>query len=110
MLDSECELLIAIASQIKITVTPCVEFGCAAQCLSGPGGGCTLFGVVDNDDGDAILALQLAQMTEKRSDLSFDGVLGKWSFAQNGDTTLTQMSGRQVKSGKFDDDNAVILK
>ena len=40
----------------------------------------------------------------------FDGVLGKWSFDQNGDTTLTTMSGRQVKSGKFDDDNAVILQ
>ena len=70
MLDSEPQLLIAIASQIKIAVAPCVEFGCAAQCLSGAGGGCTIFGVVDNDDGDAIVALQLAQMTEERSDLS----------------------------------------
>lgn len=40
----------------------------------------------------------------------FDGVLGKWSFDQNGDTNLTTMSGRQVKSGKFDDDNAVTLQ
>ncbi len=40
----------------------------------------------------------------------FDGVLGKWSFDANGDTTLTSMSGRQVKDGKFDDDNAVVLK
>jgi branched-chain amino acid transport system substrate-binding protein len=32
----------------------------------------------------------------------FDGVLGKWSFDQNGDTTLTQMSGQQVKNGKFE--------
>jgi branched-chain amino acid transport system substrate-binding protein len=40
----------------------------------------------------------------------FDGVLGKWSFDRNGDTTLTTMSGRQVKGGKFDDDNAVVLK
>lgn len=31
----------------------------------------------------------------------FDGVLGKWSFDQNGDTTLTTMSGQQVKNGKF---------
>ncbi len=32
----------------------------------------------------------------------FDGVLGKWSFDQNGDTTLTTMSGQQVKNGKFE--------
>jgi branched-chain amino acid transport system substrate-binding protein len=40
----------------------------------------------------------------------FDGVLGKWSFDSNGDTSLSDMSGRQVKGGKFDDDNAVVLK
>jgi branched-chain amino acid transport system substrate-binding protein len=40
----------------------------------------------------------------------YDGVLGKWSFDQNGDTSLTSMSGRQVRAGKFDDDNAVVLK
>lgn len=39
----------------------------------------------------------------------FDGVLGKWGFDQNGDTTLTTMSGRQVKGGKYDEDNAVTL-
>jgi len=39
----------------------------------------------------------------------FDGVLGKWSFDPNGDTSLTTMSGRQVKNGKFDEDNAVTL-
>lgn len=33
----------------------------------------------------------------------FDGVLGiKWSFDANGDTSVTTMSGAQVKSGKFD--------
>jgi branched-chain amino acid transport system substrate-binding protein len=40
----------------------------------------------------------------------YDGVLGKWSFDRNGDTTLTTMSGRQVKGGKFDDANAVTLE
>lgn len=39
----------------------------------------------------------------------FDGALGKWSFDSSGDTSLTRMSGRQVKSGAFDEDNAVIL-
>jgi branched-chain amino acid transport system substrate-binding protein len=32
----------------------------------------------------------------------YDGVLGKWSFDANGDTTLTQMSGNQVKDGAFE--------
>jgi branched-chain amino acid transport system substrate-binding protein len=31
----------------------------------------------------------------------FPGVLGTWSFDANGDTTLTTMSGNQVKDGKF---------
>ena len=39
----------------------------------------------------------------------FDGVLGRWSFDENGDTTLRNMSGRQVRNGKFDDENAVVL-
>jgi branched-chain amino acid transport system substrate-binding protein len=32
---------------------------------------------------------------------NFDGVLGKWSFDKNGDTTLKTMSGNTVKDGKF---------
>jgi branched-chain amino acid transport system substrate-binding protein len=40
----------------------------------------------------------------------YDGVLGHWSFDANGDTTLTTMSGREVKNGKFDDANAVTLE
>ncbi|MCI0629153.1 MAG: branched-chain amino acid ABC transporter substrate-binding protein [Phycisphaerales bacterium] len=31
----------------------------------------------------------------------FDGALGKWSFDENGDTTLKTMSGNTVKNGKF---------
>jgi branched-chain amino acid transport system substrate-binding protein len=31
----------------------------------------------------------------------FDGALGKWSFDQNGDTTLTDFQVRQVKDGKW---------
>ncbi len=40
----------------------------------------------------------------------FDGALGRWSFQASGDTTLTAMSGRQVKGGKFDDENAVTIE
>jgi branched-chain amino acid transport system substrate-binding protein len=54
-------------------------------------------------DRDAIRAAVFATK-------DYDGVLGKWSFDANGDTTLTAMSGRQVKNGKFDDDNAVTLQ
>ena len=32
---------------------------------------------------------------------NFDGLLGKWSFDRNGDTTLRTMSGNTVKDGKF---------
>jgi branched-chain amino acid transport system substrate-binding protein len=32
----------------------------------------------------------------------FKGVLGTWSFDENGDTTLTDMSGAQIKGGKFE--------
>ena len=40
----------------------------------------------------------------------YDGVLGKWSFTDTGDTTLTGMSGRQVKNGKWDDETTVTLQ
>jgi branched-chain amino acid transport system substrate-binding protein len=40
---------------------------------------------------------------------NFSGALGTWSFTDTGDTTLTNMSGRQVKNGAFDDSNAVTI-
>jgi ABC-type branched-subunit amino acid transport system substrate-binding protein len=40
---------------------------------------------------------------------NFSGALGSWSFTDTGDTTITAMSGRQVKNGEFDDANAVTL-
>jgi branched-chain amino acid transport system substrate-binding protein len=40
----------------------------------------------------------------------YDGVLGRWSFTETGDTTLTAMSGRQVRDGNFDDAHAVTLQ
>jgi branched-chain amino acid transport system substrate-binding protein len=51
-------------------------------------------------------AIRDAMLTTK----DYDGALGKWSFDANGDTTLTDLSGRQVKNGDFDDANAVVLK
>jgi branched-chain amino acid transport system substrate-binding protein len=32
----------------------------------------------------------------------FKGILGTWSFDANGDTSLTAMSGAEVKGGKFE--------
>jgi branched-chain amino acid transport system substrate-binding protein len=43
-------------------------------------------------------AIRDAVMTTK----DFEGVLGKWSFDQNGDTSLTTMSGNVVKNGKWE--------
>jgi branched-chain amino acid transport system substrate-binding protein len=40
----------------------------------------------------------------------FDGVLGRWSFDANGDTSLTSMGGVQIKGGKFDTANITVLK
>jgi branched-chain amino acid transport system substrate-binding protein len=40
----------------------------------------------------------------------YEGILGRWSFDANGDTTLTTMSGREVKNGKFDDANATTIQ
>jgi branched-chain amino acid transport system substrate-binding protein len=32
----------------------------------------------------------------------YNGVLGTWSFDENGDTTLTQLSGQRAENGKFE--------
>jgi branched-chain amino acid transport system substrate-binding protein len=40
---------------------------------------------------------------------NFEGALGVWSFTESGDTTATTMSGRQIKTGDFDDAHAVTL-
>jgi len=40
----------------------------------------------------------------------FDGVTGKFSIDANGDTDSTVMSGVQVKGGKYDPANTVVLK
>jgi branched-chain amino acid transport system substrate-binding protein len=40
----------------------------------------------------------------------YDGVLGRWSFDKNGDTNLTDMTGLQVKNGKWDVEGSIILK
>jgi branched-chain amino acid transport system substrate-binding protein len=39
----------------------------------------------------------------------YDGILGRWSFTPTGDTTLSTMSVRQVRNGKWDDTTAQII-
>ncbi|HEY9846479.1 MAG TPA: ABC transporter substrate-binding protein, partial [Candidatus Caenarcaniphilales bacterium] len=39
---------------------------------------------------------------------NFQGVLGTWSFDENGDTSLTTLSGNAIKNGKFE--FATVLK
>jgi branched-chain amino acid transport system substrate-binding protein len=41
---------------------------------------------------------------------NYEGILGRWSFDANGDTTLTTISGREIRGGKFDDAGAVTLQ
>jgi ABC-type branched-subunit amino acid transport system substrate-binding protein len=41
---------------------------------------------------------------------NFDGALGRWSFTNTGDTTLTTVYGRQVINGQFSDAKAVTLQ
>ena len=46
--------------------------------------------------GDPILKTRAALVKD------FDGSLGKWSFDENGDTTLVALSGNVVRGGKFE--------
>src|SRR5260370_381062 len=69
VLDREGEI-IAIAAQIEIGITPGVELGGSTQGLSGAHAGGALFGMMDDDHGDAVAALQLAQIGEQRRHLA----------------------------------------
>jgi branched-chain amino acid transport system substrate-binding protein len=41
---------------------------------------------------------------------NYDGVLGTWSFDENGDTTLTELSGHRVQNGEFEFDRVLTLE
>ena len=69
VLSRESEI-ITITAQIEIGIAPGVELGGAAQGLAGPNAAGTLLGVVDDDHGDAVSSLQLAQIGEQRRDLA----------------------------------------
>jgi len=55
-------------------------------------------------DTTALRAAVLKAVAETKD---YEGALGKWSFNQEGDTSLTAMSGNIVKDGKFAFDSVV---
>ena len=69
MLDGQHQV-IAIAAQIEVGIAPGVELGRAMQGLSGAGIAGAFSGMMDDEHGDAIATLQLAQIGEQRGDLA----------------------------------------
>ncbi len=53
------------------------------------------------------LALRAAVLKAVSETKDYEGALGKWSFNQEGDTSLTAMSGNVVKDGKFQFDSVI---
>ena len=72
MFDGQGEAVAGIAAQVEVGVAPGVEFGRTAQGLAGAHVAGALAGMVDEDDGEAVAALQLAQVSEQRGDFAAD--------------------------------------
>ena len=51
------------------------------------------------NDGEVTRAGVVRELLATRD---YNGVLGTWSFDENGDTTLTQLSGQRAENGKFE--------
>jgi branched-chain amino acid transport system substrate-binding protein len=54
-----------------------------------------------------ILALRALVLDEVKATKDFDGLLGKWSFDADGDTSLTDMSGLIITGGEFKFDKII---
>ncbi len=54
-----------------------------------------------------VLALRALVLDEVKATKDYDGVLGKWSFDADGDTTATTMSGLIITSGEFKFDSVI---
>jgi hypothetical protein len=73
VLDGEGEdVSLAGATQVEVTVTPGVQLGATSEGLSGAEVGGALAGMVDEDDGGLMVALQTTQVVEQRSHLGGD--------------------------------------
>src|SRR5580704_18121176 len=64
--DGEDELVVAAAAEVEVGVTPGMELGGAAQGLAGADAAGAFLGVVDDDHGDGVTALQFAKIGEQR--------------------------------------------
>ena len=66
MLDGQRDIAafaeIAVAAEVEVGIAPGMELGGTSQGLAGADVAGTLLGVVDDDDGDGVAALQLAQI------------------------------------------------
>ncbi len=60
-----------------------------------------------NADGEVTREGVLRELTATRD---YDGVLGTWSFDENGDTTLTELSGQRVRNGEFELDRVITVE
>src|SRR5689334_4061589 len=69
VLDRESEG-ISFAAEIEVAVAPGVELGSTAQRLAGTNVAGTLLGMVDDEHGKGVAALQLAQIGKQRGDLA----------------------------------------
>ena len=72
MFDGQGEAVVGIAAQVEVGVAPGVEFGRAAQGLAGAHVAGAFAGVVDEDHGEAVAALQVAQVSEQRGHFAAD--------------------------------------
>jgi branched-chain amino acid transport system substrate-binding protein len=54
-----------------------------------------------------VLALRKLVLEEVRATKDFDGLLGKWTFDADGDTSLTDMSGLIIEGGEFGFDKII---
>ena len=54
-----------------------------------------------------VLALRALVLDEVKATKDYDGVLGKWSFDADGDTSATTMSGLIITSGEFKFDSVI---
>jgi len=68
VLDREQEPFV-VSSEVEIGVSPGVELGASPERLAGAQVGCAFFRVMDEDDGERVAALKLAEKGEQRGDL-----------------------------------------
>ena len=101
--------IVAVAAQIEVGVAPGVELGGAAQGLAGADVAGALPGVMDDEHGDAVAALQLAQVGEQRRDLAagvlvdamqaHEGIEDEQARLQSGDGLGEACCGRRRDRG-----------